>query len=140
VLLSIKPKYADLILSGTKRVELRRSWPSNDIGVMVLYSSAPVQRLVGAAYVETVNEENPEGLWALSQSHGGGVTHEELFEYFAGKRTAYGIMIKSAEAAERQIDPKEVFTDFVPPQSFLYLQPAQFHSIMKMMFPTRTAT
>lgn len=123
VLLSIKPKYADLILTGTKKVELRRSWPSNDIGVMVLYSSSPVQRLVGIAYVDRVNEADVAGLWQLALEYGGGVTHDELVEYFAGKKTAYGIMIKSTKTAECTIDPKEIFPDFIPPQSFLYLTP-----------------
>jgi predicted transcriptional regulator len=140
VLLSIKPKYAELILAGSKRVELRRAWPDTDIGVMVLYSSAPVQRLVGAAYINSVNKENPEDLWALSQKHGGGVTHDELFEYFAGKSKAYGIMISRAEVAERQIDPKEIFVDFVPPQSYMYLEPLKYHSIMQMMFPAGVPT
>ena len=138
VLLSIRPKYADLILSGSKRVELRRSWP-NGVGVMVLYSSAPIQRLVGAAYVDTVKRETPEALWALSEEFGGGVTRDELNEYFSGKRTAYGVMIGSVEIAERQVDPKDVFDEFVPPQSYLYLEPLRFHSIMKMMFPSRAS-
>lgn len=114
VLLSIKPKYADLILAGTKKVELRRSWPSNDIGVMVLYSSSPVQRLVGIAYVDRVNETDVTGLWKLAHDNGGGVTRDELVEYFAGKEKAFGIMIKSAKTAQIAADPKDLFPNFSP--------------------------
>ncbi|OOO02137.1 MAG: hypothetical protein USCGTAYLOR_01639 [Chromatiales bacterium USCg_Taylor] len=135
VLLSIKPRYADLILAGTKRVELRRSWPSNDIGVMVLYSSSPVQRLVGVAYVDNVNEADVTGLWQLACAYGGGLTHDELVEYFEGKRTAYGIMIKSIKAAECVVDPKDLFPDFAPPQSFQYLTPDDFQRVMRAIFP-----
>jgi len=135
VLLSIKPKYADLILAGTKKVELRRSWPSNDIGVMVLYSSSPVQRLVGIAYVDRVNEADVAGLWQLAHDNGGGVTHDELVEYFVGKKTAYGIMIKSTKTAQFAVDPKDIFPDFSPPQSFLYLTPDDFQRVMRTIFP-----
>jgi predicted transcriptional regulator len=137
-LLSIKPKYADLILAGSKRIELRRSWPDTDVGVLVLYSSAPVQRLVGIAHVDKVRVESPDTLWQLSQQFGGGVTAEEFYEYFMGKRKTYGIMIKAAETAERQLDPKQVFPDFVPPQSYMYLDPLLYHSISRLMFPTRS--
>jgi predicted transcriptional regulator len=135
VLLSIKPRYADLILAGTKRVELRRSWPSNDIGVLVLYSSAPVQKLVGVAYVDSVNECDIEGIWQLAVKFGGGLTREELIEYFEGKKLAYGIMIKDTRTAQNAVDPKDLFPGFVPPQSFQYLTPEDYFRVMRSIFP-----
>jgi predicted transcriptional regulator len=134
VLLSIKPRYADLILAGTKQVELRRSWPSNDIGVMVLYSSAPIQKLVGVAYVDRVEEADIPALWALAKKHGGGVSKAELVEYFAGKQFAYGVMIRSVRAASRSVDPKDLFPNFVPPQSFQYLAPEEFRRVSDAIF------
>lgn len=136
VLLSIKPKYADLIVAGTKRVELRRSWPSTDIGIMVLYSSSPVQRLVGLAFVDRVEECDFDTLWALAYTNGGGVTHEELKSYVKGKKTAYGVMINRVKVAEIQVDPKELFPNFTPPQSFLYIDPNDFSRVLRAMFPS----
>lgn len=135
VLLSIKPKYADLILAGSKRVELRRSWPANDIGVMVLYASAPVQRLVGVAYINHINECGLNELWAVAEAYGGGVTYEELKDYVHGKKTAFGVMIERVEMAKVRVDPKELFQEFVPPQSFSYLSPADFQRTIAAMFP-----
>lgn len=140
VLLSIKPKYADLILAGTKRVELRRSWPSNDIGVMVLYSSAPIQKLVGVAFIDHIEECDLEQLWPLAEANGGGVTYDELKSYVAGKKTAFGVMINHVKVAEVEIDPKDLFPDFTPPQSFLYLEPVDFHRLMHVMFPSEEPT
>lgn len=137
VLLSIKPKYADLILAGTKRVELRRSWPSNDVGVMVLYSSAPIQRLVGLAFIDRIEECDFERLWTVADTNGGGVTYDELKAYVEGKKTAFGVMIDRARIAEVQVDPKDLFPDFTPPQSFLYLNPTDFHRSMRAMFPSK---
>ena len=136
VLLSIKPKYADLILAGSKRVELRRSWPSNDIGIMIVYSSAPTQRLVGAAFIDRVEECQFERLWEIAKTNGGGVTEDELRDYLIGKSTAFGIMISHVKVAEVQVDPKELFPNFTPPQSFLYLSPADFQRVMAKMFPS----
>jgi predicted transcriptional regulator len=135
-LLSIKPKYVALILAGTKRVELRRSWPSNDISVMVLYSSAPIQRLVGVAFIDRIEECEFERLWSLADTNGGGVTYDELKVYVEGKKTAFGVMIDRVKIAEVQVDPKELFPNFTPPQSFLYLDPTDFHRLMHAMFPS----
>lgn len=136
VLLSIKPKYADLILAGTKRVELRRSWPSNDVGVMVLYSSAPIQKLVGVAFIDRIEECDFESLWTLANTNGGGVTYEELKAYTKGKKTAFGVMINRVKVADTQVDPKEIFPSFTPPQSFMYLDPTDFSRVMSAMFPS----
>ena len=136
VLLSIKPKYADLILAGTKRVELRRSWPSNDVGVMVLYSSAPMQKLVGVAFIDRIEECDFESLWTLANTNGGGVTYDELKAYTKGKKTAFGVMISRVKVAETQVDPKEIFPSFTPPQSFMYLDPTDFSRVMSAMFPS----
>ena len=139
VLLSIKPKYANLILAGTKRVELRRSWPSNDIGAMVIYSSAPVQRLVGIAIINRIEECDFEALWQLSAANGGGVTYDELKAYIDKKKKAYGVMIERVAIAEHPADPRSLFPEFTPPQSFLYLTPADFHRVVKVMFPSGRA-
>ena len=136
VLLSIKPKYADLILAGTKTVELRRSWPSNDVGVMVIYSSAPVQRLTGIALVTEIKECSLEELWAVAQAHGGGVTYEELLEYIDKKKLSYGVMLGRVMPAEVSVDPRNLFPTFTPPQGFLYISPQDFQRVMNAMFPS----
>lgn len=135
VLLSIKPKYANLILAGTKTVELRRSWPSNDVGVMVIYSSAPVQRLTGIALIKGIRECDPDTLWDVAQAHGGGVTEEELKEYIGKKTLAYGVMLGRVEPAEVLVDPKDLFPNFTPPQGFLYLNPPDYLRVISAMYP-----
>ena len=136
VLLSIKPKYADLIFAGTKTVELRRSWPSNDVGVMVIYSSAPVQRLTGVALIKEIRECDFETLWGISRAHGGGVTREELQDYVDKTKLAYGVMLGRAVSAEVLVDPKNLFLNFTPPQGFLYLSPQNYVRVVTAMFPS----
>lgn len=136
VLIAIKPKYANLILAGTKKVELRRSWPPNNIGVMVIYSSAPIQKLVGMALIDRVEECDFKSLWTIASNNGGGVSYEELKNYLTGKKKAYGIMIEHIKVAEVMIDPKDIFPNFTPPQSFLYLSPSEYQRVMRCMFPS----
>lgn len=55
VLLSIKPIYADLILSGQKTIEVRRTiWKNQNIDKVFLYSSAPVQKVVGEFTIKQI--------------------------------------------------------------------------------------
>jgi predicted transcriptional regulator len=136
VLLSIKPKYADLILVGSKTVELRRSWPSNDVGVMIIYSSAPVQRLTGVALIKEIRECDFETLWKVSLAHGGGVTYEELQEYIDNKKLVYGVMLGRVVPAEILVDPKTLFPNFTPPQGFMYLSPYDYERVRNSMFPS----
>lgn len=136
VLLSIKPKYADLIIAGSKTVELRRSWPSSDVGVMIIYSSAPVQRLTGVALIKEIKECDLKQLWAISESHGGGVTYEELEVYVDKKKQVYGVMLGRVVPAEFLVDPKTLFPDFTPPQGFMYLSPGDYQRVIGAMFPS----
>jgi len=110
-----------------------------DAGVMVIYSSMPVQRLVGIATIDRVEERNVEGLWQLAREHGGGLTKQELKEYLEGKKTAFGVMIRSIEVAKEPVDPKSLFAAFTPPQSFLYLSPADYARVRQAMFPSEAS-
>lgn len=140
MLLPIKPKYASLILAGTKKVELRRSWPAQRVGVLVLYASSPVQKMVGVAYVEKVVQCDIASLWEIAVANGAGVTYEELKLYLRGKNQAFGIMINRVEVAEVAADPWEVFENFSPPQSPSFIQAADFQKVLQKMFPPEAQT
>lgn len=134
-LLSIKPKYASMILNGTKTVELRRSWPSQEIGVLILYASSPIKKFVGLAYVEKIIECDLNELWSIANAHGGGVSYQELKSYMTGKSSAFGVIIKRVEVAGIALNPKEIIKDFVPPQSLSLISSSDFNLIVSYMFP-----
>ena len=52
VLLSIKPEFADKIFNGTKKYEFRRSIFKENIKIIVVYVSYPVQEIVGEFEIE----------------------------------------------------------------------------------------
>lgn len=119
VLMSIRPEYAEAILSGVKTFELRRRRPSFASGSrVVVYSSFPDQRLLGTFKAGAVHEASPEKLWRLV-SEKAGITRRAFDEYFEGCEVAYAIEVR----APRRLDPKPL--RFRPPQSYLYLRPGR---------------
>lgn len=125
VVLSVKPKYAELILNGTKTVEFRRAWAAQDVDRIVIYESAPTQRLVGMVSVSTVISDKPTRLWAVCQQYGGGLTKAELMEYFKGKTLGNAVLLKDLVRFTQALAPAKVFRNFSPPQSFRYMTLAE---------------
>lgn len=131
VLLSIKPKYADLILSGSKRVEFRRSWAAQDVSVIVLYSSSPIQKIVGMVEVEQVVVTSPTSLWKTCSERGGGLTKKELRSYFSGKSKGVAVLLGQIFKFDTHLKPSDLIEQFTPPQSFRYLSENEYKIILK---------
>lgn len=124
VLMSIKPKYADLIFAGTKTIELRRVCPKVGPGDLVLvYVSSPRMALVGGFEVAGVVKASPEMLcrkW-LRKS---GIDQPTFTRYFQDSATAYGIIIGRAWEFDCPTDLKTLRrrkAGFHPPQSYRYV-------------------
>lgn len=83
-----------------------------------MYSTSPVQKIVGGFKIDTIIEEEPATLWKLCQEKGG-VDSNLFFSYFKGCSKAYAIRIGNVKPFE-PFDPKLVNPEFSPPQSFCY--------------------
>ncbi len=126
VILSVKPAYSEKILEGVKTVELRRRFPlSASLGAIAyIYSTAPVQALVGAAEITDVERLPVDALW---RRHGKSASIRKLdFDaYFGGLDEGYALKLTKARPFSRPLDLvelKERF-GFKAPQSFLYAKP-----------------
>lgn len=126
ILLSIRPRFAELILSGAKSVELRRVRPNVSAGdLILLYASSPVRELVGMCTIAHVDVAPPAELW---KRHGqkSGLQRDEFDSYFEGAARSVAI---SVQGAQRVIKPRtldelrERLPGFVPPQSYSYISP-----------------
>ena len=63
-IISLKPRYADLILTGKKSVELRSRIVRLKPGTTIwIYSTRPVGRIVGFAEVKSVVHDEPTLIW-----------------------------------------------------------------------------
>lgn len=120
-LLSLHPRHATKILAGEKRFEFRRVWANRPVSEIVIYATAPVQRIVAIARVRRVHHGSATALWKLAQEIGGGLSRRELFAYFDAKSSGYAIEIDSIITCVPPLDPKALLEGFRPPQSFRYL-------------------
>lgn len=129
VLMSIKPRYADMIFAGTKTIELRRVCPKIGPGDLVLvYVSGPRMALVGGFEVEGVATATPA---ALCRSHLklSGLNRDAFMNYFEGTTQAYGILIGRTwqfEEATELATLRRRKGGFHPPQSYRYVQNGEF--------------
>lgn len=137
VLLSIKPKYADLILAGSKRVEFRRTWAAQGVDLIILYSSSPVRKIVGIVEVDEVINATHATLWKICTENGGGVRKDELRSYFQGKTYGNAVMLGKVFKLSKLIEPSELITNFVAPQSFRYLNSKECMKLEKRLINER---
>jgi predicted transcriptional regulator len=124
LLLSLKPRYADAILDGSKTIELRRTRPRIEIPTdALIYASSPRCAVVGTCRVVEVLEFTPLGMWRL---HGreAAIDYAAYKAYFDGCTTAYGLVVAAPRRLGREIGLSSIRTawrGFQPPQSFRYL-------------------
>lgn len=123
VVLSIKPEFANKIFDGTKKFEFRKAIFKNDkIKTVIVYSSSPVQQVIGEFEIERIINHDIDTLWGLTQQESG-ITEDYFYKYFADRLQGFAIQIKKVKKYKT---PKCLRTDFnlFPPQSFAYyLQP-----------------
>src|SRR6266849_625501 len=68
LLLSVRPQHMRSILSGKKRIELRRKFSTKWLGHVVnLYASGPVMQMMGQARVSRIVFKAPESIWMESK-------------------------------------------------------------------------
>lgn len=117
---SVKPKYARLILSGEKRHEFRRVPMRRDVGRVVIYSSSPEQRIVAVADVKETKTAAPSPLWDKTKESAG-IVRSEFREYFDGVRRGFALSLGKVTPLAVKVEPREIRKGFTVPQSFSYV-------------------
>lgn len=122
VLISIHPKHVEKLLSGEKRVEFRRRWTRRDVDVLVIYATAPVQKIVAISTINQVFRGDRSALWEVAKRKGGGLKKTELFEYLKGLDEGVAIELgKVLTVSKGGILLSELSDALRPPQSFCFL-------------------
>lgn len=121
ILLSVRPKYAEQIATGMKRVEFRRVWPSEPVELVALYSTAPTSRVIAFTPIKKIVEGSPTALWECAKEFGGGLTRAELFAYMAGRKRGFALILGRVHVMKCPIDPTVCIPNFHVPQSYRYL-------------------
>lgn len=120
VLLSIKPKYADLILDGEKLYEFRRAiFKSPLVKKVIIYASSPVQKVVGEFEIDRILSLETDELWKQTMKYSG-IDKAFYDKYFEGKEIGHAIKVKSVKRYAKYRELNEFDINY-PPQSFVYL-------------------
>jgi predicted transcriptional regulator len=128
VLLAIRPRFAESIFNGEKKVEFRKIRFRQRISHMVLYATKPIQKIVGYFYVRHVAENTPEYLWTRYGSVGG-LSYKEFRDYYATSRRGVAIEIGSSWRFREPVPVSKLDNSLITPQSFAYLPVEVFEAM-----------
>lgn len=122
ILLSIKPKYVNSIMNGTKKFEFRRKiFKRKDVNTVVIYATKPIGKVVGEFEIEQVISDTPKSLWDITSQYAG-LDKMDFYDYFEGLDEAFAIQISKVKPYRKQLDLSELEDGNIKaPQSFIYL-------------------
>ena len=123
---SIKPSYADRIIGGNKRVEIRRRFSAKWKGATALiYASAPSRHFVGEATIGEVITKSPDVIWSEWKDELG-CSYHEFTSYCSGASVVSAIIFKEVKAFKDPIPQIQmehlVQQELKAPQSFLQVK------------------
>jgi predicted transcriptional regulator len=120
VLLSIKPRFAELIFSGIKKYEFRKTiFSRSDINKVIVYASSPISKVIGEFEIAEIISADPAALWKMTKAHAG-ISRSFFFWYFANRNCGYAIKVKKCTIYESPLCI-QTFFGIKPPQSFAYV-------------------
>ena len=120
VLLPIKPRYAEPIMEGRKRVEFRKTTFSARPSHVVVYASSPTQRIIGYFEVSGLEVGTVEELWER-YAEVGCIEHEDFFNYYGSRQEGLALGVGTVTALDEPVALEDLGLGIRPPQSFMYL-------------------
>lgn len=127
-LMAIQPRFAQAILAGTKTIEFRKRTLAADIGTVLIYETAPTQKIVGEFDLREYVIAAPVKLWRKF-SEFGAIDAASFDAYFAGRDEAVGLTISAVRVYDRGVTLNDLTPSPAVPQSFLYLVSSQVEQI-----------
>lgn len=119
-LLSIHPAYAERLLEGSKCVELRKTRLAREIDYVIIYSTSPVQKVVGYFSVAKVAIGLPKAIWS-EYKHVAGIESRDFIQYYEGAKQAVAIEVEQMHKLSCPVPLSVLGAGLKPPQSFQYL-------------------
>ncbi|MCF6094305.1 ASCH domain-containing protein [Microaerobacter geothermalis] len=117
MLISINPEYVEKIFSGKKRYEFRKVRFRSDVEKMIIYSTAPVQRIVGEAEIVGIIEDEPEKVWKMTADYSG-IDKTFFDSYYRGKDKAVVYKLGEIKKYQEPVKLSDFGINFAP-QSFI---------------------
>jgi predicted transcriptional regulator/ribosomal protein S18 acetylase RimI-like enzyme len=125
LVMSLRPEYADLVLSGKKTVEFRRRFSAEYAGAKtVFYVTSPVRQFLFAAVIAGVDGLPKTDLWSKYRRDGG-VSKAVFDSYFVGVPQGFALRLTDVEMLQNTMslqDARRLCPGLRPPQSFMRLR------------------
>lgn len=125
VVLSVHPKYSEKILQGQKTVELRRRFPMPaQSGItLYIYSTSPVQAMVGMAGIKEVQKLPVQQIWTEFKKSAL-IKYKDFRKYFQRLESGFVLILYDIRPFPQPIQLSRLREEFGfhPPQSFLYVK------------------
>ena len=120
ILLSIKPEYVKKIFSGEKKYEYRKHLSQKSTDKIIVYSTDPVQKIVGEIVVIGTLKMCPTRLWEQTKKDAG-ISREKFRKYFKGRKLAFAYQLGKTTKYETPRDLSD-YGIRQAPQSFVYIE------------------
>ena len=131
LVLSVRPVFAEAIVDGRKTIEIRRQRPDVSPGTLgLVYSSSPIQAVVGSFRVDEILTGTPEELWLVAEG-AAYISRGNFDSYFADAEFGHAIKVSCAQRLPSPIKLSHlrvIWPGCNPPRSFGYLVGADAHS------------
>lgn len=120
ILLPIHPNHVKNILDGTKQYEYRKRICKKPVDRILIYSTAPVMKVVGEAEIEDILVDTPENIWEKTKGKAG-IDKRFFDQYYAGRDQAIAYKLKNVVAYETSKELRSYGINRAP-QSFQYVK------------------
>ena len=120
VIFSLKPAWAEKILSGEKKVEFRKSICTESVDRILIYETAPVRKITGEVSVDVIVSGTPEEVWEKLGDKAA-MTKREYDRYYRKKDRAVAYCLSHPVRYERERDLEEYGISSAP-RSFVYVE------------------
>lgn len=132
-ILSVRPRFAEALLDGSKTVEIRRRRARITSGsVCLVYASSPMRALVGAIQVQFTDLGTPDSLWQRWGAETG-LGRAEYDAYLVDSSEPCAIVVRAATRFASPVALSELRRRqhaFVTPQSYRFLREGELASLL----------
>lgn len=121
ILLSIHPNFADAIISGKKKYELRKNRISDEINWIYLYETKPVQKVTARVALQKILTASPQILKTIIDLSETELTSEQYDKYYEHSKVASALVLGRVEQFSKPL-PLPDFKISRIPQNYCYLK------------------
>lgn len=122
ILMSIRPPYVDMLVSGCKTVEIRKRAVRAPAGARIwIYATSPRQQVVASARLEGVVVETPEKIWRAFGDRIG-IDRSEFDAYVGETELVAALCLTEVTELDAPLCPRGDKPAFRPPQSYAFLR------------------